>query len=216
MKKILITMMTVMLVCVAVTPASAEWTETQVKSHTIATMARSMGLADDNPIIAEASRIWWEEQTRVNNEAMEKAEFEASLQGFLNDHYAEAVAMAGVMYAEARGLDKREMSMVAWCILNRYDTQRFGSTMSQVIWAKSQFAHSNRTVSDDGTDLIWLAQDVLSRWYRERHGEENVGRTLPKGFCYYYGNGKHNLFRTKNGGAGSYDFGLGNPYEQKA
>ena len=204
--------LSVLLVMVAVTPVCAEWTQMQTQANQIANIARSMGLPETHPIIYESSKIWWEEQTRVTNEAAKKAEFEASLQGFLNEHYAEAVAIAGVMYAEARGLDKREMSMVAWCILNRYDTQRFGSTMSQVIWAKSQFAHSTRTVSDDGTDLVWLAQDVLTRYWKEKHGEVNVGRTLPAGYLFYYGNGKHNLFRVSNSGKGSYNFGLWNPY----
>ena len=205
--------LSVLLVLVAVSPVYAEWTQMQTQANQIATIARAMGLPETHAIISEASKIWWQEETEKQNAAAERAEFEASLQGFLNEHYADAVAMAGTMYAEARGLDKREMSMVAWCILNRWDTQRFGSTLSSVIWARAQFAHSTRKVSDDGTDLVWLAQDVLTRWYREKHGEENVGRTLPQGYCYYYGNGRHNLFRMKNSGAGAYNFGLWNPYE---
>lgn len=201
---------------VAVTPICAEWTPLQKQANQIAEIARAMSLGEDNPIIKEASRIWLEEQNRITAEMAEQKEFEESLQGFLNEHYADAVAMAGVMYAEARGLDAREQSMVAWCILNRWDTQRYGSTLHDVIWARAQFAHSRKTVSDSGTDLLWLAQDVLTRWYRERHGEENVGRTIPQGYCFYYGNGKHNLFRTKNSGAGWYDFGLGDPYRKEA
>ena len=38
------------------------WTDKQNKVHEIADMARSIGLAEDNPIIKEALRIWWEEQ----------------------------------------------------------------------------------------------------------------------------------------------------------
>lgn len=197
--------LSVLLVMVAVSPVYAEWTQMQTQANQIATIARSMGLQNDHPIISEASKIWWAEE--------EAKAAEDELMAFLNEHYADAVAMAGTMYAEARGLDKREMSMVSWCILNRWDTKRFGSTLSSVIWAKSQFAHSNRKVSDDGTDLVWLAQDVLTRWYREQHGEQNVGRTLPQGYCYYYGNGRHNLFRMKNSGAGAYNFGLEDPYK---
>lgn len=213
MKRILTLILSCLMVTLAIAPVYAEWTQMQANANQIANIARAMGLPETHAIISEASKIWWQEETERQNAAAEQAEFEASLQGFLDDHYAEAVAIAGVMYAEARGLDKREMSMVAWCILNRYDTQRFGSTMSQVIWARNQFAHSTRKVSDDGTDLVWLAQDVLTRWYREKHGEQNVGRTLPQGYCFYYGNGRHNLFRTKNSGAGAYNFGLWNPYE---
>lgn len=213
MRKTLILILSVLMVTAAITPVYAEWTQLQTQANQIANIARAMGLPETHAIISESSKIWWQEETEKQNAAAERAEFEASLQGFLDDHYADAVAVAGTMYAEARGLDKREMSMVAWCILNRWDTQRFGSTLHSVIWAKGQFAHSNRTVSDDGTDLVWLAQDVLARWYREKHGEENVGRTLPQGYCFYYGNGRHNLFRTKNYGAGAYNFGLWDPYE---
>ena len=213
MKRMLILILSCLMVTAAITPVYAEWTQLQTQANQIANIARAMGLPETHAIISESSKIWWQEETEKQNAAAERAEFEASLQGFLNDHYADAVAVAGTMYAEARGLDKREMSMVAWCILNRWDTQRFGSTLHSVIWAKSQFAHSNRTVSDDGTDLVWLAQDVLTRWYREKHGEETVGRTLPQGYCFYYGNGRHNLFRMKNSGAGAYNFGLWNPYE---
>lgn len=201
---------------IAITPVCAEWTPMQTQANQIANMARSMNLAEDNPIIKEASRIWWEEQNRVTAEQAEEAEFEQSLQGFLNEHYSDAVAMAGVMYAEARGLDVREQSMVCWCILNRWDAGKYGSTLNDVIWARSQFAHSNKTISDSGTDLVWLAQDVLTRWYKEKHGETEVGRTLPQGYCYYFGNGKHNFFRTKNSGAGWYDFLLGDPYRKEA
>ena len=184
------------------------WTENQTKANGIANVARSMGLAEDNPIIVEASRIWWEEETAKAERA------EAERLAFLNDHYSDAVAMAGVMYAEARGLDKREQSMICWCILNRLDSGRFGANLNAVIWSKSQFAHSTRTVSDRGTDLVALAQDVLSRWYREKQGETNVGRTLPPGCCFYYGDGKHNYFRTSDRGKGSLWFeGYGNPYE---
>ena len=211
MKKILIIMMTAMLVCVAVTPASAEWTETQVKSHTIATMARSMGLADDNPIIAEASRIWWMEQ-----QAVEQAEAEAKAE-FLQSYHNEAVMMAKVMYCEAKGISsKRELSMIAWTILNRFDNGGFGSTIPAIITSKNQFAYSRNapTVNQCGIDLLALAEDVLLRWQAEREGEVNVGRTLPKNYCFYWGDGHHNYFRTSDRGKGYLWFeGYGDPYE---
>lgn len=211
MKKILIIMMSVMLVCVAVTPASAEWTETQVKSHTIATMARSMGLADDNPIIAEASRIWWMEQ-----QAVEQAEAEAKAE-FLQSYHNEAVMIAKVMYCEAKGISsKRELSMIAWTILNRFDNGGFGSTIPDIITARNQFAYrsSAPTVNQCGIDLLSLAEDVLLRWQAEREGEVNVGRTLPKCYCFYWGDGHHNYFRTSDRGKGYLWFeGYGDPYQ---
>ena len=195
--------------------AADGWTQLQTHANQIANLARAMGLPEDNPIIAEASRIWWEEAVRLNREAEERQEREAACEAFLQEHEADAAAMAHVMYCEARGLDAREMSMVSWCILNRLDSGRFGSTITGIITARGQFAYSARskTVSDNGTDLVWLAKDVLSRWYREKQGEAEVGRTLPQGFCFYYGNGRHNYFRLTNNGSGEYIFGLPNPYE---
>lgn len=184
--------------------------------HQIATIARQLGCQESNPIIVEASRLWWEYdalELGYRSDLEKESQYDSELNKFLSDNYSNAVAMAGTMYAESRGLDARECSMISWCILNRYDTQRYGKTLSSVIWAKSQFAHSTRTVSDSGIDLVWLAQDVLTRWYKEQQGETNVGRTLPQGYCFYYGNGHHNLFRMKNSGWGSYNFGLWNPYE---
>lgn len=211
MKKIIIIMMSVMLVCVAVTPASAEWTETQVKSHTIATMARSMGLADDNPIIAEASRIWWMEQ-----QAVEQAEAEAKAE-FLQSYHNEAVMIAKVMYCEAKGISsKRELSMIAWTILNRFDNGGFGSTIPDIITARNQFAYRSSvpTVNQCGIDLLALAEDVLLRWQAEREGQTDVGRTLPKNYCFYWGDGHHNYFRTSDRGKGYLWFeGYGDPYE---
>ena len=191
--------------------AANTWTENQVKANQIATMARTMGLLENNPIIVEAQRIWWEEE-QIKQEQVRK---EQELNAFLEEHEMDIRDMAGVMHKEARGLDARECSMVGWCILNRYDSLIFGSTIHDVMWARAQFAHSNRTVTDRGLDLVWLATDVMIRWYKEKYwGETDVGRTLPSGYLYYYGNGKHNLFRTKNSGAGSYNFGLPNPYEE--
>lgn len=191
-------------------PAYADWTPNQTKANQMANIARSMGLPEDNPIIKECQRIWWEEQDKVKAAAQQAQQND--LQNFLNAHYADSVALAGTMYAEARGLSRREMSMVCWCVLNRVDSGRFGNSISSVLWAKSQFAHSNKRYSDNGTDLVWLAQDVLTRWYKEKNGETNVGRTLPKGYYFYYGDGHHNYFRQNNSGKGSYNFGLWDPY----
>lgn len=184
--------------------------------HQIAEIARSLGCDESNPIIKEASRLWFEYYSLEISCRQELASVESqelALNQFLADNAQNAKDMAGVMYAESRGLSAYEMSMICWCILNRYDTQRYGETLHSVIWAKSQFAHSTRTVSDNGTDLVWLANDVLSRWYREQQGEVEVGRTLPQGYCFYYGDGYHNNFRMKNSGKGYHNFGLWNPYQ---
>lgn len=211
----LIILISALLVLAAVSPVYAGWSKLQDQMHSIAQTAREAGLSEDSPIITEASRIWWEENVRMTREAEERAEAEAELQGFLQEHNADAVRMAKAMYCEARGISsKRELSMICWAILNRVDSPVFPNTIAGVI-TPGQIAYRSGapTVNDNGIDLIWLAQDVLARYWKEKHGETNVGRTLPQGYCFYYGNGRHNLFRTRNSGAGAYNFGLWDPYE---
>lgn len=209
MKKLAIIVAVMMLFTIPAFAGSG-WTEMQIKANALANMAREMGLTEDNPIIKEASRIWWEQQQMT-----EQAKAEADAE-FLQSHNTDAVMMAKVMYCEARGIsDKRELSMIAWTILNRLDSGKFGSDIPSIITARNQFAYrkSAPTVNDHGVDLFALAQDVLLRWQAEREGEVNVGRTLPKGYCYYKGNGRHNYFQLTNNGKGVLDFGLWNPYE---
>lgn len=210
MRKLLIPILILLMVASAVSPVYAQWTDNQVKANQIANMARSMGLPETSPIITEAGRIWWEEEN-----AKAAAE-EAAKQAFLSEHYTDAVMMAKTMYGEAKGISsKRELSMICWTILNRYDTGRYKS-IAAVITEPNQFAYRTKapTISQTGIDLFALAQDVLLRWRAELNGETDVGRTLPPGYCFYYGDGHHNYFRAVNGGRGSLWFeGYGDPYQ---
>lgn len=212
MKRMFILILSCLMITTAVTPVYAvdEWTRMQTQANQIATIARAMGLSESNPIIQEASRIWWAE---FDYQQQAKAEADAE---FLQSHYNDAVMMARVMFCEARGIgSKRELSMICWCILNRLDSGRFQGSIPAVITADGQFAYrkSAPMVNDFGIDLFALAQDVLLRWQAEREGEVNVGRTLPKEYCFYKGNGYHNYFQITNNGRKVLDFGLENPYE---
>lgn len=126
----------------------------------------------------------------------------------------DAVMMARVMFLEARGIQsKTEIACVGWTILNRVDSG-YGSIFA-VITAPNQFAYSASasTTSDYGYDLIALATDVLDRWSREKAGQTDVGRVLPKGYLWYAGDGKHNYFRNQYQGGTRWDYSLPSPYE---
>lgn len=126
----------------------------------------------------------------------------------------DAVMMARVMFLEARGIQsKTEIACVGWTILNRVDAG-YGS-ISAVITAPNQFAYSASasTTSDYGYDLIALATDVLDRWSREKAGQTNVGRVLPKGYLWYAGDGQHNYFRNQYQGGTRWTYSLPSPYE---
>ena len=122
----------------------------------------------------------------------------------------QAIALAKLMYAEARGCSKREQSMVAWTVLNRVDVGYDGMTdFWSILTAPSQFAYWSSCSYEEYEYEI--AVDVLQRWAAEKDGVQNSGRTLPKGYLYYYGDGVHNYFST-NGSGGELWFDLGDPY----
>ena len=123
-------------------------------------------------------------------------------------------ALAAVMYIEARGLDTREVAMVAWCVLNRVD--RGDGSISGICYS-NQFAlyHTNAAYHNK-TVYAWLAEDVLTRYYLEKMGETAVGRVLPPNYYYFTGDGKHNYFRADFYGPKQLNslFEMENPYKQ--
>lgn len=136
--------------------------------------------------------------------------------GFAKQYTAtDATMMARVMYLEARGIkSKTEIACIGWTILNRVDA-KIQASIGAVITAPNQFAYraSAPTTSDYGYSLVALATDVLDRWSREKAGQANVGRVLPKDYLWYAGDGKHNYFRNQYQGGTRWDFSLPSPYE---
>lgn len=124
------------------------------------------------------------------------------------EHDAELIA--NTIYGEANGLDIYEKSMVAWCILNRVDDGRFGGdTVEEVVKAPKQF-YGYRPSNPITEENLAIARDVLARHAAEPNLIGDSGRTLPKEYLYFYGDGKHNYFRTQDGVY--YRFDLEDPY----
>ena len=108
-----------------------------------------------------------------------------------------AAKIAQVIWAEARGLSPYHKSLVAWCILNRYDMGLYGETIDAVIKAPYQFAYkADSPVTQENFDI---ALDVLVRWESERYLLTSSGRTLPKQFVNFRGDGKLNWYTDRAG-----------------
>lgn len=108
-----------------------------------------------------------------------------------------AAKIAQVIWAEARGLSPYHKSLVAWCILNRYDMGFYGETIDAVITAPYQFAYkADSPVTQENFDI---ALDVLVRWESERYLLTSSGRTLPKQFVNFRGDGKLNWYTDRAG-----------------
>lgn len=115
----------------------------------------------------------------------------------------EIVMLAKVLKRECGGLSSQgtkygvtytaRQAAVAWCALNRLDDPRYPDTLAGVLTYPGAFAWIPATTP--GEDMLWLARDVVDRWWREKCGEADVGRTLAADFFFFAGNGKENRFR---------------------
>ncbi len=144
------------------------------------------------------------------------------------EHYTEsdAIALAKVTWGEAGAVkdqvlpDGRVISSTAqkaavmWTVLNLYDSGDRDSIIG-VITAPMHFLgyDSNHPVQPD---LLRLAYDVLDRWEREKQGESDVGRVLPKDYLYFTGDGKYNYFRNEFKTNVYYDWRLEDIYAQNS
>ena len=107
-----------------------------------------------------------------------------------------------------------EQAAVIWCILNRVDSdiRYIPDDIISVITQEGQFAgyDAARPVRED---LLALGWDVLLRWRLEKIGIENVGRILPKDYCWFHGDGYYNYYRnTFEGNNTIWDWSLKSPY----
>lgn len=145
-------------------------------------------------------------------------ELEEPKQEIIFDEYKlHAEMLAKVAWGEARGCTKTEQAAVMWCVLNRVDSDSsdFSDTIAKVITQPNQFYYKGTFPLED--DLLELAYDVLSRWYMEKEtGEIDSGRVLPKEYCFFGGDGKHNHFRDRYEfkDANFWDWSWESPYEE--
>lgn len=123
--------------------------------------------------------------------------------------------IAKTIYGEAATVpSKARQAAVAWCILNRVDSSEFPDTIEEVVVAPHQFA-GYRSDAQPPEEYRQLARDVLLRWHREQQGQTDVGRTLPKGWCFFTGNGKENRFTAQWRGKAIWDWALPDPYQEE-
>lgn len=114
------------------------------------------------------------------------------------------------IWGEAGGVQsKAERAAVAWCILNRVDA--YGQSIEEVVTAPWQF-HGYRTEGECPAEHLELAVDVLTRWYAEKCGATEVGRTLPADYLYFVGDGWRNHFSVEYESDDFWDWSLANPY----
>lgn len=121
------------------------------------------------------------------------------------------VLCAKLVWGEARGVkSKAEKAAVIWCVLNRLDAG-YASTIEKVITARGQFT-GYRKSNPVTEELYELAKDVLTRYYLEKEGVRNAGRTLPSDYLWFTGYKGRNRFRNGYRSTNYWDWSLPSPY----
>lgn len=129
----------------------------------------------------------------------------------------DVTALAQMGWGECYGMaSDTEISASFWCVLNRFDSgdpyYANCKSIADIVKQPGAFhGYSSYHPVDD--HLVWLARDVLDRWTAEKNGETDVGRTLPREFMYFWGDGTHNHYTTEYQGWVTYDWSLATPYD---
>ena len=106
---------------------------------------------------------------------------------------ADVIALAQMLYGEARGCTVDNQMKCVWCVLNRVDDARFPDTIIGVVSQPSQF-HGYSPNFPVWDELKEVARDVLTRWSLEKQGVA-VERELPTEYVFFTGDGIQNNFR---------------------
>lgn len=171
---------------------------------------------DNRSSIEEATTIKAEEiseETTIQEITTEVTTKVTTTQCNKYKYYTEqdAIDIAKVLYNECRGVpSKTEQACVAWTILNRVDKNN--SSVYKTVRAKNQFAFYENTIVD--SKLLELSYDVLDRWNKEKCGQIDVGRVLPKDYTYFEGRNGRNYFRNSfKGSYSEWNYSLQSPYQ---
>ena len=105
----------------------------------------------------------------------------------------DVVAMAKMLWGEARGCTRDNQAMAVWCVLNRVDDPRFPDTIQGVLSQPSQF-HGYSPDFPVWDELKEVARDVLTRWSLEKQGVTVERELLPE-YVFFTGDGIQNNFR---------------------
>ena len=105
----------------------------------------------------------------------------------------DVVAMAKMLWGEARGCALDNQQKAVWCVLNRVDDSRFPDTIQGVLSQPSQF-HGYSPDFPVWDELKDVALDVLTRWSLEKQGVTVERELLPE-YVFFTGDGIQNNFR---------------------
>lgn len=101
---------------------------------------------------------------------------------------ADVALISRTIWGEVRGCCVEEQRAQAWCILNRVDDPRWGSTVEAVVTQPYQF--QGYSPSNPEEPFHEMAREILIMWH-------NGEREIPADMCFCAGDGTHQTFRNE-------------------
>ena len=110
------------------------------------------------------------------------------------------IALAQMVWGEARNCSEVEQAAAVWCALNRFDSEdpyfTHCETITEIVQQESQF-HGYSAHNPIEEDIFRVVEDVLRIWEEEQRAGETDGRVLPAEYLFFHGDGLHNYFTTE-------------------
>ena len=126
---------------------------------------------------------------------------------------SEEKKLAQTLYGEDRTVgdadDTMRQAAVIWSIFNRCDA--WDMSVDEVITHDQYHGWYREQQHPDWAHE--LVRDVALRWAKEKMGEKNVGRVLPKEYLFFSNGGRHEKFRSGYRTRDYWDWSWENPYE---
>lgn len=126
----------------------------------------------------------------------------------------EEIKLAKMLYGEERQYGYIERAAIIWHVFNRVDSPDEANSVSKDL----THAHYSGYLKSNPVEpwAIWVVRDVAWRYACEQQGYTDVGRVLPREYCYMAMHRGHNRFRDKYKGAKKYwDWSIPSPYEEE-
>lgn len=131
---------------------------------------------------------------------------------------ADKVALAKMVWGEARGCDQTQQAATVWCVLNRFDSDapyfEGCGTLYDIVTQPGQFVGYDPAHPVD-PDIWMMVEDVLARWTAEESCVGEIGRVLPPEYLFFSGDGKANTFTTEWQGGDNWSWNWRSPYEEE-
>lgn len=126
----------------------------------------------------------------------------------------EETKLAKMLYGEERQHGYIERAAVIWHTFNRVDSPKEANSVDKDITPGHYSGYKKSNPIEDWA--VWVTRDVAWRYACEKEGYADIGRVLPKEYCYMALHKGHNRFRDNYKGKKKYwDWSLPSPYESE-